>query len=662
VGTAYNQTVVATGGLAPLTFTISAGNLPAGLSIGASSGAITGTPTTVGTSTFTVKATDSSTPTAQTATQQLSIIVTSAFAITTSSLPNGTVSTAYSQQLQATGGTAPLTWSLQTGSSLPAGLAISSAGLIAGTPTAAGTTNFTVKAVDSSTTPQTITKAFGITIVASNANICDPANTGSESLLNGHYAMVLQGFNDFGPLVYGAVFDADGAGHIGNNVGTLDTNSITGSNPLTDVPFTFGQSSYTLGPDHRGCLTITTAAGTLPFSFTVSSIVSGVANRAHVIETNIAKVESSSGILYKQDTTAFSNPKLNGNYAFSISAPNAGQTKFAAVGVLHLDGVQNITGQWDTNSAGVLNSNGSTFPTSAIPLTAGTYSVGGDGRGTLAFGPTISSEHGAIFYVIDATTFLMMSDDLQSTTNPLFQGVATLQTGGPFSDSSMNAPSIFATSGLSATGGATVVRIGTIQPGSPGSLIHDFDDNGSRGSQAPVITLAVDSAGRGVMQGSGFGNLAVFYLSAPNQGYLLFMKDPADGLPQHVESGQFWAQSGAPFNDVTLGGGNWSFGSVGADSFNSNQTDGWAKFTAAAANKAITTGDTDVVTGQAFSANFNVPFSESLFIVNPTSGQLLWEDSSMNELRFGFLLSSKTAIAVDSRDAQAPVLVFYDAQ
>jgi hypothetical protein len=661
MGVAYNQSVSASGGLAPLTYSISAGALPPGLGIGASSGAITGTPTTAGSFTFTVQVTDSSTPTAQTVTQQLTMTVNAAMAITTSSLSNGTNGTSYSAQVTESGGVAPFTWSLSSGS-LPAGLGIGAgSGTISGTPTATGTSNFTVKVVDSSAPQQTATKALSITIVASNANICDPANTGSESLLNGHYAMVLQGFNDFGPLVYGAVFNADGAGHIGTQVGTLDTNSITGSNPLIDVPFTSGQSSYTLGPDHRGCLTITTSAGTLPFSFTVSSIVSGIATRAHVIETNTAKVESASGILYKQDTTAFSNAKLNGNYAFGISAPNAGQTKFAAVGVLHLDGVQNITGQWDTNSAGVLNSNGSTFPTSAIPITAGVYSVDSDGRGTLAFGPTLSSEHGAVFYVIDATTFLMMSDDLQSTTNPLFQGIATLQTGGPFSNSSMNAPSIFATSGLSATSGSTVVRIGTIQPVSPGSLIHNFDDNGSSGSAAPGITLAVDSAGRGVLQTQQLGSVAVFYLSAPNQGYLLFMRDPIDGLPQHVESGQFWAPSGLPFNDVTLGGGNWSFGSVGADSFNSNQTDGWAKFTAVTANQAITTGDTDVVTGQAFSANFNAPFSESLFLVD-SAGQLLWQDSSMNELSFGFLLSSKTAIAVDSRDAQAPVLVFYEAQ
>jgi len=68
-------------------------------------------------------------------------------AITTASLPGGTVGTAYSQTLAATG-TAPITWSISAGA-LPAGLSLNTAtGAITGTPTAAGTANFTVKAAN----------------------------------------------------------------------------------------------------------------------------------------------------------------------------------------------------------------------------------------------------------------------------------------------------------------------------------------------------------------------------------------------------------------------------------------------------------------------------------------------------------------------------------
>jgi hypothetical protein len=63
VGTPYSQTVAATGGTGARTFSISAGALPAGLTLNAASGAISGTPSgTAGTSNFTITVTDSASP------------------------------------------------------------------------------------------------------------------------------------------------------------------------------------------------------------------------------------------------------------------------------------------------------------------------------------------------------------------------------------------------------------------------------------------------------------------------------------------------------------------------------------------------------------------------------------------------------------------------
>ena len=90
--------------------------------------------------------------------------------ITTSSLPDGKVGEAYSQTLTATG-TKPITWSIENGD-LPAGLSLNKdTGKINGTPTAAGTASFTVKAANSAGSG---TKELSITIEAADPVELDP--------------------------------------------------------------------------------------------------------------------------------------------------------------------------------------------------------------------------------------------------------------------------------------------------------------------------------------------------------------------------------------------------------------------------------------------------------------------------------------------------------
>jgi uncharacterized protein YjdB len=87
-------------------------------------------------------------------------------AITTASLPTGTVSVEYSAPLTASGGTLPYTWSLASGG-LPAGLTLNaSSGAITGTPTTAGASNFTAKVTDAGSPVQTATKALSVTVAS----------------------------------------------------------------------------------------------------------------------------------------------------------------------------------------------------------------------------------------------------------------------------------------------------------------------------------------------------------------------------------------------------------------------------------------------------------------------------------------------------------------
>ena len=147
VGIAYGATIFIQSGFPrqPVTFSVIAGQLPPGLALhpeGPLSTFLSGTPTLAGTFTFTISATDA-----------LGIFVTKSYTILVlqilpATLPDGTVGTAYSQQLTLSGGTGAVTFTI-TGGSLPAGLTLSSSGLISGTPTTAATSNFEVTAVDS---------------------------------------------------------------------------------------------------------------------------------------------------------------------------------------------------------------------------------------------------------------------------------------------------------------------------------------------------------------------------------------------------------------------------------------------------------------------------------------------------------------------------------
>ena len=156
----YSATVAATGAEGSVTFALTTGTLPAGLTLNAATGQITGAPTAAGSSTFTLTATDS---VPRSASRTYTVTVSGAFAIPTTSLPNGTVASPYSASLATENGIAPVTFAVTTGT-LPAGLTLnSSTGLITGTPTASGAAAFTVTATDSAS--RTATRALTLTVL-----------------------------------------------------------------------------------------------------------------------------------------------------------------------------------------------------------------------------------------------------------------------------------------------------------------------------------------------------------------------------------------------------------------------------------------------------------------------------------------------------------------
>lgn len=578
-GTSYSATLQSSGGATPISWSISVGSLPTGLSLNSGTGLISGNPSVAGTFNFTVQATDSTSPTPQVVTQPLSITITVAPLVintTSSNLPSGTINTAYpSTALNASGGIPPYSWTITAGA-LPTGLTLSSAGQVSGTPTASGTFNFTAKVTDSATpTPNTQTAALSITV---NSAAC---GTGSETLLNGHYALVLKGFDSSkNPVLVGAAIVIDGAGHVSSGVMDMNLNAGTQTN------LTISSGTYSVGSDHRGCMAITSTAGTQNFRFSLGSISSGVASLGNLIEFD-STGPFITGRMFKQNTAAFSTAQINGSYAFGVSsaqnsaACNGGSCggKFAAVGVFNFSAGSVTGGVVDFNANGQLdgNSANTNWPASPVSIASGgSYTVSGTtGRGALSFTPAgASGPVGAAIYVVSASQVLILGTDTQ-TNNSIFTGEAWQQSGAPFSNSSLNGTSVLYSSALgSAASPATDVTIGLVAAGGSGTFTFSGTDNdsGTISTSSASGNYAVASNGRTILSGAGVGNHPpLFYVVSSGKAFFL----ESNG---RVGSGFFEPQSGSPFSTSSANGA-YAYGSINPEESVVGDDAGVATFT-----------------------------------------------------------------------------------
>ncbi len=336
---AYNapfaQAFTASGGVGPFTYGLS-GALPAGLSF--TGNQISGTATAPGSYPVTITATDTGSTGAGspfTIAQNYTIDVPApTITIAPETLPNGSVGTSYSQTATASGGVAAYGYVVTAGA-LPPGLTLSAGGVIAGTPTAGGTYNFTLTATDANA--QTGSRAYSLTIGAAvvtlppttlaggqvgfayNATL-NPATGGTAPY---SYAVTTGALPDGLTLSAGGALSGTPTAFGTFNFGVTATDSSTGDGPYSatqNYSVQIEQPAPVVGP-----VTATVAYGSTDNAIALNLTGGAVASVAIATPpANGTAVASGTGVTYTP------NAGFAGSDSFTYTATNAGGTSAPA--------------------------------------------------------------------------------------------------------------------------------------------------------------------------------------------------------------------------------------------------------------------------------------------------------------------------------------------
>jgi hypothetical protein len=452
---------------------------------------------------------------------------------------------------------------------------IDSAGLSTGV--SVGTTQITASASG--------VTSSGDTLTVKALSTC--TSGGSESLLTGAYTFLLHGFDSANnPAIVIGTLTFNGTGTI--TAGAVDMNLNSGVKSNLSV----ASGSYTVGNDQRGCMVITTSAGTQNYRFSLGNISDGVASTGHMIDFDTAG-PFTAGILRKQSGGPFSNASANGNYVFGgSSSQNSAQCtspcKLGLIGVITLNGKGGVSGgSEDFNQNGVIDGNAAntTWPASPISIdSGGTYSVAANGRATLtfSFGGGASTSDTVLYLVSPSETFFMSTDP--QTTNGVTAGTALLQSGTPFATNPLSGSYIGYDSGTGATGvGRTdLYLLGPLTSGSSalaGVQLRNTGGTFSYGSNAfSGATYSVSTAGRAIITGGGHNSL--LYLVSASQAF--FLQANAS-----VDSGFFELQSGGPFSTGSVSG-TYALGDIDLVNANITALSGIATFTSGSNGISLT--------------------------------------------------------------------------
>jgi uncharacterized protein (TIGR03437 family) len=458
-GTPYSlmlSTLAGTGGPS-VTWSTDSTKLPPGLTLDAN-GSLHGTPTTVGSFSFPVQATDGISPATLNATLQ----VYGPVSITTSKLPDGLYKQTYGPvTLAATGGSSSFTWSA-TG--LPAGVSVTG-GVISGSPTVAGSFNPIVVSLLDSVTGQTASRSFSATITYPPLAISTAASLG-EIAAGGSISVTLAATGGLPSYTWSTV--SLPAGFSINSAGLLSGSAAQGGNlslslqvadseaPPQAVSKTFslnvlGVVPKTLQLGTTASLysqTVTASGGSGSYTFTATGLPSGLTISTGGVIGGTAKsagvtdfsVQVNDGSITTSGTfTITIVPPLAISTVPALSFGLAGQAYSVPLATQSGTGGPNVT--WSIAPANTLPA-GLTLDSSGLlhgtPTAAGSFSFALQANDGIS-PPAILNATLNVYGPLSITTTQLPKGNLQQTYGPVM--MAASGGSGSFSWSATGLPS-----------------------------------------------------------------------------------------------------------------------------------------------------------------------------------------------------------------------------
>jgi hypothetical protein len=445
----------------------------------------------------------------------------------------------------------------------------------------------------------------GGTVTITAVSQADSTQTMSVTVTDTFGNAVLQGpyaFSTSGRVISGNSFFARAGSFVAGGDGTLigiaeDYNQVGQALGATQLSFT---GIYSISTDGRGtmefCENISTActpaAATAFFRIAVASPL-----QAQIIE--FSKPNSSialsvgSGEMDSQDSSVFNNGGLSGVYSFnfsglsSLAAPQSEVGEFDAngLGVIRAGSTNTPALSGDTPGKMDINSGGEQF------LTASTYSIGSNGRGTAIIGSSTFS-----FYLFSASRAIFIEADASA----ILVGDAIKQQPGlsspcAWGNNALNGMIVFGTAGTKSGAGITdLVSFKADGNGGVTSGSIDEHDGGAAPTQATSLagTYSVDACGRGTVS---------IPATAPNHTYVFYMTSVNSAVIQEISTGvvahgTMVQPMGGPFNTASLSG-SYALHLAGTNALSAtsgNEEDLVGQLTSSGSSGAITAGSVDV--------------------------------------------------------------------